>query len=236
MTNDNSDSGAPTTQPEEDPVVLPDTATEEDVEFDTPYRARVSNTAEYGVFVQLAGNYPNDVSGLVHKSALPLFSASVDFTTGEMLTVTLRERTEKGLSFEILDILDDPRTSNVNSASLRDDSPSPTGAASTEGKRAPPASTDKHEDGAETSSVEQDVLPETSSEAVLETITARLDAIETQLTLDTPVVRARVFDAGDGTTLLRVLNGDAVELGHGETVTVTLRTADEQETGETSNG
>src|SRR5699024_8240080 len=58
---------------------------------------------------------------------------------------------------------------------------------------------------------------EISSEAVA-SITSRLDAIETRLAGST--LAARVVDAGEGVTLLRLL--DATRLEHGETVVVTV--------------
>jgi len=64
---------------------------------------------------------------------------------------------------------------------------------------------------------EPPVSGEIPSEAVA-SITSRLDAIETQLAGST--LTARVVDAGEGVTLLRLL--DATRLEHGETVVVTV--------------
>ncbi|HET7323009.1 MAG TPA: hypothetical protein VFJ06_01630 [Halococcus sp.] len=232
MTDNTGNTETTASESEDDLVVLPNGATEEDVEFATPYRATVNETVEYGVFVRLAGEYPDDVGGLVHKSNLPTLYGPADFTGGDTLVVQLREHSEKGLSFEVVEVLDGAKgTSGVHGSPVRDYSPSPVAgeAAPDERSVSAPLNESRSIDGdTTTKSVE---TPETSTQGV-EAITARLDAIEATLALDRPTVRTRVIDAGDDVILLRVLDSDGmVEMDHGEVVTVALHDADGRETG-----
>lgn len=222
-----------TPQSADDPVVLPASASEEDVEFATAYHARVNDTVEYGVFATLAGTYPADVSGLVHETNLPTGYGPEDFTEGDTLVVQLRERSEKGLSFEVVEVLDGAKgTSGVNGSPVQDYSPLPAPDEAAPDERSVSASIGESE------SRTSDEPSETPAQG-FEAITARLDAIETHLgiTRDAPTIRARVVDVGDSVTLLRVLDSDGiVEMDHGEVVTVALHDADGRETGGDTDG
>jgi hypothetical protein len=239
MTDNTGDAETTASQSEDDLVVLPNGATEEDVEFATPYRATVNDIVEYGVFVTLAGTYPADVSGLVHKSNLPTLYGPKDFAAGDTLVVQLREHSEKGLSFEVVEVLAGAKgTSGANGSPIRDYSPSPAPDEAAPNERSVSASLGESEshttdrDGP----VKSDEPSELSAQG-LEAITARLDAIETDLALDAPIVRARVVDVGDDVTLLRVFDSDGmVEMDHGEVVTVALHDADSRETGGDTDG
>jgi predicted RNA-binding protein with RPS1 domain len=215
MVDDDETADTATDQSEDGPVVLPDGATDEDVEVGTPYRATVNDTTYYGAFATLAGSYPDDVSGLVHRTNMPSGYGPEDFTAGDTLAVQLSEHKENGdLSFELVDVIDSTKESNgTQSAPIRDESPAVDESNHEEEQAAPAASA--------------------LSQSELDAITARLDGIESHLGVDTPTVRARVVDAGEDATLLRVLDRDSeTDVDHGEVVTVTFLDAGGHEIGE----
>lgn len=214
MTDDTGDGETDTEQSDDDldPVVLSNGATDEDVEFGVVYHAVVNNVVEYGVFVTLTSGYSTEVSGLVHKTNLPPLSAPNDFTEGDTFAVQLREQTEAGLSFEVVEVMEGAKgTSEVQGAPVRDYSPTEDEDADEQASSTAPA----------------------PSQAELDAIAARLDAIESHLALDAPTIRARVVDAGGGETLLRVLDGESeLDADHGEAVRVRLHDTGGQETEE----
>lgn len=80
---------------------LPDEASDEDVEPDTPYWAYVNGTPEYGVFVSLTNPVPvmpkDDVSGLIYEMRLE--GSADEYERGDPLVVELQSRNLKGLEF-----------------------------------------------------------------------------------------------------------------------------------------
>lgn len=84
---------------------LDNTAWDDDVHDDAVYLAHVNNTADYGVFISL--NHPagdrSDVSGLVHRSNLPLARSPQWYDPGDPVFVQLIKRSPRGLKFDMLD-------------------------------------------------------------------------------------------------------------------------------------
>lgn len=77
-------------------TILPDHALEEDLEFGTRYLARIQNTADYGVFVDLTPAHGSDISGLVHHTELPVPTRPSDYDPGDRLVVELEARKDNG--------------------------------------------------------------------------------------------------------------------------------------------
>lgn len=203
------------TQLEDELVTLPDGTTEDDVEYGVPYQARVNDAVEYGVFVALSGSYPNDVGGLIHKSNLPTLHTPDDFAESDLLAVQLRDRTEKGLSLELVKVLDGLKgTTGVRGTAVKDHSPEMNkGGEDTSDSSSSSATVNGNEAEATRSGADS-----------IEAITSRLDDIEQHLASDDQNVRARVLDADGDMTLLRVLDGGMtdIELEKGAIISVSL--------------
>lgn len=88
---------------ENDPVQLDNDATKDDIEHGEYYIGEVNNVEEYGVFINVTPKDATDVNGLVHKTNIPFHRSPSDYTVGERVVVTLRERRgDDELSFAIV--------------------------------------------------------------------------------------------------------------------------------------
>lgn len=73
----------------------PETAKGE-IQFDQPYKGRVQNVTEYGIFVQLTARTGTDIAGLVHETELPPRTNLNDFAPGDDIIVELLDRLGDG--------------------------------------------------------------------------------------------------------------------------------------------
>mgnify|MGYP006294540703 CR=1 FL=1 len=165
-------------------TILPDQALEDDLAFETSYLARVQNTADYGVFVNLTPEHGSDISGLVHQSRLPMPTRPEDYDPGDRLVVELEARKDNGdLAFTAL-------AGEVSGLSARSDETvvAGRGATARRGQQGPARSADPDDDAPAPS-----LLAEPVAE-VLATIRAARDRGDT-------VAGARVERTAEGLTV-----------------------------------
>lgn len=91
----------------------------------------------------------------------------------------------------------------------------------TDDRESPARAAESRANAGETTATEDDTPDGILSRAAIETINGRLDTIEGHLNQNTATVRARVIDAGDGTTLLRV-PAEMIEEDHGDLVELSI--------------